>query len=104
MNAKPAVQNWVLLVGADGEHVLYFDTDRTEFSPIATHGRDRIFMMIHQGEMPPQVGAAAGTQGVVYAEVDAWRIGTRTIDKPRPRRRRRRSAIIIPFPDRGRRA
>jgi hypothetical protein len=92
----------VVLISTGGQIVTHFGTDREEFPLIATHDRDRIFKLIHKGELTKLRGMemphGITIHGAVYHEIEAWRISGRTIDKPRPSKRRRKSAKIYQFP------
>jgi hypothetical protein len=98
---SPQVLRMVVLFSFEGNPVTSFTTDRDTFPDIATHDRDRVFRLIYQGDITSMtdIDPSAGTviQGAVYQEAEAWRISTRTIDKPRPVKRRRKSATILPF-------
>lgn len=100
-DSKPVLRT-VLLVSHTGAALTYFETDRTEFPPLATYNRDRIFSLAFTGDLTTVAESdfefPGGIEGAIYAETDCWRISTKTIDAPRPRRRRRRSAQIFNFP------
>lgn len=93
----------VILVSSDGVTISYFETNRMEFPTVATYDRDRIFGLAFTGDLSSLPGASAISplpmEGAIYAEMDCWRISTKTINLVRPRRKHsRRSAQIFHFP------
>lgn len=86
-NADRKPTKMVSLITRDGAFLVHFETDRDEFSPIATHERDRVFIL-----------ASTTGDSVVYVELEPWRISGKTIDTPKPRKRWRKTATIIRFP------
>ncbi|WP_288338497.1 hypothetical protein [uncultured Sphingomonas sp.] len=89
----------VVLMTEDGKILAHLQTDRDEFAPVATFGRDRIFALERTGELGSDADGVS-ISGAVYVEVTPWRISLKTLDNPgriNLRRRKRPSAKILPF-------
>ena len=97
-------ERMVFLIAKAGNILTHFATDREEFPAIATYERDRIFKLMFRGDLATlrDIGLPSGIviEGAMYHEIDAWRVSSRSINKPRPRKRPRRTAKIFHFPRR----
>lgn len=93
---EPA-RHLIVLISVTGSIIATFETDRTEFAPIATYDRDRIFSLSYAGNLATWAGVQADLDGAVYVECKPFRINMRSINAPRKSSRRRKTADILPF-------
>jgi hypothetical protein len=97
-----ATKRLVLILAAEGNILSHFETDRQSFPEVATVERDRICRLIYVGGLSEVTAGFAESpssdiRGAVYQVSECWRIGTKTLDEPRPSRRKRKGATILPF-------